>query len=233
MKTLFTVLGMLGLVRIGIGGVMCLFGYQWRKGLISITSLYVGATLGYILINLFDLHPDIGDEVLILIIVALIFMYLAYVNPRLNHFLIGFIVGNKLIFNLFFIMVEAGDLYMGIEEMVITTIFFSVIIGVLSCTVFKGNIIVICIAYIASVDVVINLSDLLNNTLFLTTNNFRYILDPTNIVCKLFGVELLSPSELLFIIIFTFASYRFQIKDLHKKGIDLSKHILDDRKLNK
>lgn len=219
------------IIQIFTAGAMCIYGYKWRKGLIATLSIYIGIILGILiaaaLIN--QNYKNITFGLILIPIIALGFYSLAYKCVPLNHFLTGFLVGNKVAFMIVYNIMHEGHVKFDLAALLIIPIIIGLITGGVLCSVFTNAAVLTCLVYLGSVELVTKVSDLINKSLFLATGNVGYIFDLEGILLKVVGVEIPSFGEVIFIIIVGVFSFILQKKMMDRDGIDLSKKIVDDR----
>nr|DAJ34955.1 MAG TPA: protein of unknown function (DUF4203) [Caudoviricetes sp.] len=234
LSAIIFIINALTLIRFATSTVMCVYGYKWRRGLISITSLYIGLAMGTFLLK-FLLELDIMEVEFCLIIslfVPILFSILAYEWVRLNHFLIGFITSIKLLFMLIYGIMDKGIIDFDIDILFSVPIIIGIVVGTILSTRLKYAAVILCLAYIGSVDLVINFFDLLNKGLFVATGDISYIFDIEGVIMQLIGVDIPSLLESVIIFAVTIISFICQSSLLQREGIDLSDYIIDDRNQN-
>lgn len=229
MEGLMYFLDLLILIRIGTGAVMCVFGYKWRKGLISIMALYIGFSLGMIAFALvIAAEMGAGIGIVIWLIITVGFVIAAYKNIKLNHFLTAFLVGIKLFTMLIYFLMEQGIIEYG-WSLIVVPVFLSTIGAIFVCGKFTYMAVVCCTAYIGAVEVAMGISKLLNGTLFAVTGDFGFLFNPIDFILSIMGIEMPSGLEVILIFIIFAIGAWYQRKILIKNNIDLSEVIVDDR----
>lgn len=219
------------IVQIVSGGAMCIFGCKWRKGLIATLSVRIGIVLG-LLFAAFLLKQSMDLLTLAffsIFAIAIIFYVLAYKWVPLNHFLTGFLVGNKLAFMVVYRIMSEGGAKLNITVLLVVPLIVGLIAGFVVSSIFNYYTVTICIVYIGTVELVTGIADIINKTLFLATGRISYIFDLEDILLKVVGVEVPSLLEVVFILIVGIASFMWQRYLLLESGKDLSQTIVDDR----
>ncbi len=219
------------IVQIVSGGAMCIYGCKWRKGLIATLSVRIGIILG-LLFAAFLINQSmdlITFAFLSIFIIAIIFYILAYRWIPLNHFLTGFLVGNKLTFMVVYRIMSEGGAKLNITILLVVPLIVGLIAGFIVSSIFNYYTVIICIVYIGAVELVTGIADIINKTLFFSTGRISYIFDIEGILLKIVGVEVPSLLEVIFILIVGIASFMWQRYLLIQSGKDLSQTIIDDR----
>lgn len=231
LSVIIFIINALALIRFATSTIMCVYGYKWRRGLISITSLYIGLVIGAFLLEfLLELNiMEIDLCIIVSLFVPILFSVLAYKWIWLNHFLIGFIASTKLLFMLIYGIMDKGIIDFNIDTLFSVPIIIGIAVGVFLSTHLKYAAVLLCLAYIGSVDLVMNFFDLLNKGLFIATGDIRYIFDIKDVIMQLVGIDIPSLSESVVIFVVTTISFIRQSSLLQKEGIDLSDYIIDDR----
>lgn len=49
LEVLYLILNAFVVIRLVVSGIMCVYGYKWRRGLIALMSTYVGIVIGLII----------------------------------------------------------------------------------------------------------------------------------------------------------------------------------------
>lgn len=222
---------LLGL-RVVTSAIMCVYSCKWRKGLIATTSIYIGVGLAVIVLAMLmeSRIMDIEPAFILSAIIPFLFPIMAYKWIWLNHFLIGFLVANKLLFMIIYRLMENGVIDTDFATLMIVPIIAGIIVGVIISCIFTYRAVLLCMVYIGAVDLVLSISDIISKGLFVATSDISYVFDPEDIVLKFFGVEIPSGTEIVFILIVGIASFILQKNQLDRSGIDLSDYVIDDRK---
>lgn len=216
------------------GGIMCVFGYKWSKGLIATVALYIGVVLGFFLAGFCYIKLDFDSGICLLIFVVTIVLFdtLAYKNAKVNHFLAGFIVAVKLCFLLMLQIMKLNVDFGG--WIFVTPIIAGIIFGIVVLCKMNNRILVICTAYIGSTTFVSEAMNLLQKIQFARTGDFTIFYGDSieSVLLKLLGIDI--PTFLEFILIiacFSLSCYT-QIRLLKNNGVSLSDNvIIDDRNL--
>lgn len=220
------------LVRFITSIVMCVYGYKWKRGLIATTSIYIGVFLGALLLYCLGKIDIINIEtsLILSLFVPIIFFILAYRWIRLNHFLIGFITSTKILFMLLYGLMDKNIIDIDASILFVVPLIIGVIVGCVLSTYLKYSAVLLCLAYIGSVDLVLNLFDLINKGLFIASGDISYIFDIEDILMQIIGIDIPSFWESVFILAVTIFSFIWQSSVLRKRGVNLSDYIIDDRK---
>lgn len=232
MDIIFIVFDCLLVLRLLTSSVMCVYSCKWRKGLIALSSLYIGIILGILfLCFLIEIDfPSMEAALIVSAIVPIIFLIMAYKWIWLNHFLTGFLVTNKLLFMIIYRLMSEDIIDAEFEVLMIVPIVVGIIVGLIISKLFVNVAVLFCIVYIGSVDLVLTVSEIIKKGLFVATADISYIFDPEDIILKFIGVEIPSAIEVILIIGIGIVSFIWQAKILRKRGISLSDYIIDDRK---
>lgn len=224
------ILNALIIVRMCTGAVMCVFGYKWRKGLISIMAMYIGLFLGVLAFYLVaSSGMDAGIGLVLCLVITVGFTTAAYKNVTLNHFLTAFLVGIKLFTMFLYFLMEQGIIEYG-WSLIVVPVLLSLVGAIYVCQRFTYMAVVCCTAYIGAVEVSLSLSKLINGTLFSLTGDFGYLFDPVSFVLGLLGIDIPSGIEIVLIIVIFVVGAWYQRKKLIENNIDLSNVVVDDRK---
>lgn len=225
------IINIISVIQIVSAGAMCIYGCKWRKGLIATLSIHIGIFLGValaaILIN--QSYENVTIAVILIPVIAIVFYIFAYTSIALNHFLTGFLVGNKLAFMILYNLMESDALDFDIGVLLIAPLLAGLISGIIICCKFTHHAVLTCIVYIGAVEFVTGIFDIINKSLFMATGDISYIFDLNGMILKLMGAEVPSFWEVVFILLVGIFSFVFQKKQLEEKGIDLSNKIVDDR----
>lgn len=218
-------------VQIITAGAMCIYGYKWRKGLIATLSIYIGIFLGILIAAalISQSYNNIMTGLILIPITALLFYILAYKWVPLNHFLTGFLVGNKLAFMVIYNLMKSNMVDFDFSVLMVVPLIIGLIAGFILCSVFTHVAVLACLVYIGSVELVTGIFDFINKSLFVATGNISYIFDVEGLLLKIVGVDVPSFWEVVFIIIVGIVSFTLQKNLMEKEGIDLSNKIVDDR----
>lgn len=103
-----------------------------------------------------------------------------------------------------------------------------VIVGCVLSTYLKYSAVLLCLAYIGSVDLVLNLFDLINKGLFIASGDISYIFDIEDILMQIIGIDIPSFWESVFILAVTIFSFTWQSSVLRKRGVNLSDYSIKD-----
>ncbi len=103
-----------------------------------------------------------------------------------------------------------------------------VIVGGVLSTYLKYSAVLLCLAYIGSVDLVLNLFDLINKGLFIKSGDISYIFDIEDILMQIIGIDIPSFWESVFILAVTIFSFTWQSSVLRKRGVNLSDYSIKD-----
>lgn len=220
------------IIQVVTAGVMCVYGYKWRRGLIATLSVYIGIFLGVLVAAAIikQNYNNITFGLIPIPVIAFVFYILAYTSIPLNHFLTGFLVANKLTFMVIYNLMKSNAIHFDFGALMIIPIITGVIAGIVICCYFTHIAVLSCIVYIGTVEFVTGIFDLINKSLFVATGDIRFIFDIEDLLLKIVGVEVPSFWEMVLILIVGVASFILQKKMIEKNGIDLSKKIVDDRK---
>lgn len=236
MNTAIVIANILTVVRIFVGGAMCIFGYRWSRGLISTTSFYVGAFLGlYIVKNSIITNPE---DLLLIPLLGIICSILSYLNAKFNHIIVGFLLPVKILLLIMLLFIDdislSGDIIVTLKLIIIISVLVTIILNFIpkikTDKNIKNYVVVLFLAFLGSVDLVQILSNIFNKVLFISTEDLSIYLNPINIVFKYIGIEQPSIGEVVGILFFTTLSFIWLNKRINEKNIDLSKQIIDDRK---
>lgn len=219
-------------IRLANSAAMCVLGYKWRKGLIAIASLNLGLILGFLTVIFFVETVDLDIEVSLLIsaLVPILFFILAYKCIWLNHFLTGFLVFTKLSFMIIYRLMSERVVDFDMELLIIISLSLGILAGLIISIACVNFAVLFCVVYIGTVDLVLSVSEIINNALFVATSDISFVFDPEDLFLKIIGIEIPSAIEVIFIVIVGVASFIGQKLWLDKQGIKLSSCIIDDRK---
>lgn len=230
LEVLYLILNAFVVIRLVVSGIMCVYGYKWRRGLIALMSTYVGIVIGLIICVVLIESEAGGGSIIAIPICAVGFAGLAYKNIGLNHFLGGFLLITKVSFMLITKAYEYG-MAEDIGWLFVLPIILGIIGGIAFSTRYTGYVVISCLAFWGAIDFVPNMFKLLNGTLFVMTGDFGYIFDPRSFIFSIFGIEIPSGGEVLFILVVTAVSIYFQKVRAEKENIKLDEKLVDDRKL--
>lgn len=218
-------------IQIVTAGAMCIYGYKWRKGLIATLSIYIGIAIGIAIAAAIirQSYNNITFALILIPIVAVIFYSLAYKWIPLNHFLTGFLVGNKLAFMIIYNLMKSSAVKFDFTILMVLPIVIGLIAGFVLCSIFTHVAVLVCLVYIGSVELVSGIFDIINKSLFVATGNISFIFNIEDILLKIVGVEVPSFLEMVVIIIVGIASFILQKNLMERDGINLSDRIVDDR----
>lgn len=212
------------LFRATIGAGICYGALKWKRGLIASTSIYWGLFIG-LLISLF---LDVEIEVLAIscFIGAIVFPILTFTVPGINRFVLGYLVGYKLCFMLMTVLLK--------ERIIDANYLFSVplLVGVsvglclMAWTKIKVSAFVLCCAFIGASEIAPIISEWINRIAFSITGDYRFLIDPIDILFALFKIELTDIWSLLSMVILMGISIYTQIKRLKDNNIPLNTPII-------
>ncbi len=200
-------------------GIMCIYGYKWSKGLIGIMASYFGGAIGLVISYYLIESGEQVDSLLAIPICAAIFMVMAYNIPWVNHFSAGAIIGTKVSHMIGFALMQEGIIDYDIEALLVVPLIFGLIVGLITSGIFKNYVVILCMAFIGAINVVPDIVELMNGSLFAITGDIGYIFDPIDFILSFFGIETISGIEVVGIIIVFVISFFVQ-KKLSNKNSD-------------
>lgn len=234
-KILFLAVVGVMILKVITSVLMGLFGVRWQKGLIGMTGCIIGFNAGFVTAMHLYFRLELGEISFIVIpIETIICGILAYRNLTFNHFLVGFLVADKISFLILEVLMDNNVIDFDLGILVIIPVVVGIIVGCIGCKFFVYKIMISCLALISAINLEPIIEKWVNRGLFATTGDVGFVLetDPTKLILQVIGIEV--PSLLgcfLMILLFGifFAIHYFYIK---KQGLELSEYVINDRKLN-
>ena len=234
-KILFLAVVVVMILKVITSVLMGFFEVRWQKGLIGITGYIIGFNAGFVTAIYLYFRLELEEISFVIIPIEMIICgRLAYRNLTFNHFLVGFLVADKISFLILEVLMDNNIIEFNLGILVIIPVVVGIIIGCIGCKFFVYKIMISCLALISAINLEPIIEKWVNRSLFVTTGDVGFVLesDPTKLILQIIGIEV--PSLLgcfLMILLFGifFAIHYFYIK---KQGLALSQYIIDDRKLN-
>ncbi len=214
------------LISVTIGAGLCFGALKWRRGLLTTTAIGWGLFLGVVVGLLME--EWIGDGgVLICILAGLIGLpILTYTIPGVNRFVLGFLIGSKLIFMLTTVLAKDGTI--DIATAIRMPLLIGTIVGfiLMAWTRVRVSAFVLGCTFIGASQVAPQISELIDRIHFSFTGDYSILFDPIDILFALFKIELTDCKTLVFMILFMGIGGYKQIKKLKEKGIPLNTPII-------
>ncbi len=208
----------LELIQATIGAGLCFGALKWRRGLLTTVSIGWGAIWG-LLIGL--ILADFSEmALLVCILIGIILMpILTYCISGVNRFMIGFLVGSKLLFMLTTVLAKAGS--MEIVTAVVVPLVLGTVIGLflMAWTQMRISALLISCTFIGASQIAPVVSEWINRIFYGVTGNISYLVDPIDLLFALFKIELTDTWMLISMIVLMIIGIRIQFKRLRNQGI--------------
>lgn len=208
------------LIKITIGAGLCFGALKWRRGLLTTTAIGWGLFWG--ILAAISLGDVMGESSILCVLTGfIVFPILTYTVPGVNRFVLGFLVGSKLLFMLTTVLAKAGTIDIA------TTIMLPLGIGTLlglilmAWTQMRVSAFVLSCSFIGASEIAPVVSEWINRILFSATGDYSYILDPIDLFFALFKIELTDEWMLIsMIVLMIWGGYK-QIQKLKAEKIPL------------
>ena len=213
--------------------IMCVYGYEWRKGLIAIMSIYVGLAIGVLGVYLLSAMELSINPILIVTIITFIFFIAAYKIVWLNHFLAGFLVTTKITYMILFILMNGGILEADLNILLGFPLIVGGVAGAILTILCTKQIVLFCLAFIGATELIPKIIDVINKGAFFITGDITYIFDWKEKLLSFLSIKEITVPEVIGILICTAISFIIQKKILDQRGENWSNVILDDKNAEK
>lgn len=222
--TVFQIVTEIIQATIGVG--LCFGALKWRKGLLTTTAIGWGFVLGIVFAFIFgDILGETGALTCVAIGV-LVMPLLTYTVFSVNRFVLGFLVGCKLLIMLTTVLAKEGmiDIY----TTVTMPLLGGTIVGLclMAWTRVSVSAFVLGCSFLGSAEIAPVVSEWINRLLFAVTGDYGYLIDPIDLFFGLFKIELTDEWMLISMIIFMSLGIYTQIKRLEANNIPLNTPVI-------
>lgn len=209
------------LIKITIGAGLCFGALKWRRGLLTTTAIGWGLVLGILIAIPIGEAGSGAGAILCVIVGAIVLPILTYTVPGVNRFILGFVVGSKLLYMLTTVLIKADAIEFA-TAFILPLIIGTVIgLGLMAWTKMRVSAFVLSCSFIGSAGAAAAISELIRCILYGVTGDFGYIYDPADFIFNLFKIELTDVWTLIAIIPLMFFGIRRQIEALKEHNVPL------------
>lgn len=216
------------LFKITIGSGLCFGALKWRRGLLTTTAIVWGCLIGAG-IGIGCVYADLVEIegiIIMTLIGAIVFPVLTYTIAGINRFVLGFLVGSKLLFMLTTVLAKGGD--MEITTALTLPLLLGTIIGVflMAWTRMRVSAFLLSCTFVGASEIAPVISEWINRIMYGITGNYSYLIDPIDLLFALFKIELTDVWTLIsMIVLMAFGCYA-QFQRLKAKGLSADMPII-------
>lgn len=207
----------LEIIQATLGAGLCFGPLKWRRGLLTATAatwgVFVGLVCGLIL-------GGDGDIIILLILIGLIaFPILTYIHPGVNRFMLGFIVGSKLLYMLTTVLAKEGA--MDLSGAISLPLILGAVVGIAlaAWTQMRISAFILSCSFLGASQIAPVISEWANRLIYGFTGDISYLFDPVDLIFAFFKIELTDQWALIAMIIFMIIGCKKHFHRLQQAGI--------------
>lgn len=209
------------LISATVGAGLCFGALKWHRGLLTTTAIAWGFFLGLIAAMFVGEAAGEVGAILCILVGTIDLPILTYTSPAVNRFVLGFLVGNKLLFMVTTPLAKGGTI--GIEEAIMIPLVLGAVVGIalMAWTKVRVSAFVLGCTFIGASQIAPIVSEWANRILYGLTGDIGYLFDPVDLIFALFKIELTDWWTLGAMVVFMGLGAYKQIKNMKEKGIPL------------